>query len=358
MDIYSINNFTRRNQSMSKRIICIVLAIVLLASMGLAGCSKQAAQPAADTGQEAGNPFKGDKDQEFYMVTFVSGFPFWKDCYRGFQDAAALYGVKTVYGGTTEYDVNAAITALDQIIAKKPAGIALTCMDADAYIPSINKAIEQGIPIITFDSDSPKSKRISFIGTLNYQAGAAAARYIGQKLGGKGKIAAATTIAQTNIKERTVGFEETIKAEFPGIELVQVVDGGTDEVVAASAVANLIKANPDIQYLFCAHVGISIGAQKALEEAGKKDQVKIVAFDTDKVTLDAIKSGDVDASISQAPWAMGYWAMNYLYFIKNGLINPVDDWQGKGYPSIPVTADSGSTVVTKENADSFYTPES
>jgi ribose transport system substrate-binding protein len=145
--------------------------------------------------------------------------------------------------------------------------------------------------------------------------------------------------------------------EFPGIELVQVADAGTDQVAAATSAANLLKSNPDIQYLFCALVTASVGAQQALTEAGKKGKVKIVAFDTDTVTLDAIKSGDVDASISQAPWAMGYWAMNYLYFIKNGLVNPVDNWQGKGYPAIPVTADSGSTVVTKDNADNFYTPE-
>jgi len=349
---------------MSKKIVSIVLAIVLVVSLSLVSCStpgksdQTAAQTTANSSdQKAGSAFTGNESQEFYMVTFVSGYPFWKDCYNGFKEAGALYGVKTVYGGTTEYDVNAAITALDQIIAKKPAGIAVTAMDAKAYAPSINKAIEQGIPVITFDSDSPMSKRISFIGTQNYSAGVTAARYIGEKLGGKGKVAALTTLAQSNIKERTDGFQETIKSEFPGIELVQVADAGTDQVAAATSAANLLKSNPDIQYLFCALVTASVGAQQALTEAGKKGKVKIVAFDTDTVTLDAIKSGDVDASISQAPWAMGYWAMNYLYFIKNGLVNPVDNWQGKGYPAIPVTADSGSTVVTKDNADNFYTPE-
>jgi len=347
---------------MSKRIVSFLLSIVLVLSLSLAGCTTAGDQNAAKTttsatNQVAGNAFTGNESQEFYMVTFVSGYPFWKDCYNGFEAAGALYGVKTVYGGTTEYDVNAAVTALDQIIAKKPAGIAVTAMDAKAYEPSINKAIEQGIPVITFDSDSPMSKRISFIGTQNYSAGVTAARYIGEKLGGKGKVAALTTLAQNNIKERTDGFQDTIKSEFPGIELVQVADAGTDQVAAATAAANLLRSNPDIQYLFCALVTASVGAQQALTEAGKKGQAKIVAFDTDAVTLDAIKSGDVDASISQAPWAMGYWAMNYLYFIKNGLVNPVDNWQEKGYPAIPVTADSGSTVVTKDNADNFYIPE-
>ena len=349
---------------MTKKMLCVVIVVMMVVGFALTGCaSKTTAESEDTTGQsgaaeEGTSLFTGNEDQEFYMVTFYSGYPFWVDCYNGFQDAAELYGVKTVYGGTTEYDVNAAITALDQIIAKKPAGIALTCMDAEAYIPSINKAMEMGIPIITFDSDSPYSDRIAFIGTKNYEAGATAARYIGEKLGGEGKVAAVTSIGQSNIKERTEGFEDTLKAEFPDIEIVQIVDGGTDQVQSATAVANLLKVQPDVDYMFCALVTASIGAQQAISEAGLTGEIKIVAFDTDTVTLDSIKAGEVEASISQAPWCMGYWAMNYLYYIKNGLVNPVDDWQEKGYPSIPITADSGSTVVTVENADNFYTPES
>ncbi len=344
---------------MSKRFLCVVLGLMLVFALALAGCTPNAADSSEGTatdGTEATNAFVGNEEQEYYMVTFYSGYPFWVDCYNGFEAAGELYGVKTVYGGTTEYDVNAAITALDQIIAKNPAGIALTCMDAEAYIPSINKAMEMGIPVVTFDSDSPNSDRIAFIGTMNYEAGATAARYIGEKLNGTGKVAAVTSLGQSNIKERTLGFEETLAAEYPNIEIVQSVDGGTDQIQSATAVANMLKVQPDVDYLFCALVTASIGAQQAIQEAGLTGQIKIVAFDTDTVTLDSIKSGEVEASISQAPWCMGYWTMNYLYFLKNGLIDPVDDWMEKGYPSIPETADSGSTVVTVENADNFYTP--
>ncbi len=346
-----------------KRVLSMLLITVLVLSLVLAGCTpKEAAvsavQEQTGTASQSTSPFVGHEDQTYYMVTFYSGYPFWVDCFNGFKAAGELYGVKTMYGGTTEYDVSAAITALDQIIAMKPAGIALTCMDAEAYIPSINKAIAAGIPIVTFDSDSPNSNRIAFIGTKNYEAGATAARYIAEQLGGKGKVAAVTSLGQTNIKERTQGFEETLAAEYPDIEIVQTVDGGTDQVQSATAVANMLKVNPDVQYLFCALVTASIGAQQAIAEADKTGQIKIVAFDTDTVTLDSIKAGDVEASISQAPWCMGYWTMNYLYFLKNGLINPVDNWMEKGYPGIPMTADSGSTVVTKDNADNFYTPES
>ncbi len=333
-----------------KRILVFALAAVMLVCC-MAGCAKTAATTEAG---EEGSKFTADASKEFYMVTFLSGYPFWKDCYRGFEEAGKLYGATTVYAGTTEYDVNAAVTALDQIIAKKPAGIAVTCMDAAAYAPSINKAIEQGIPVITFDSDSPDSNRLAFIGTQNYAAGAEAARFIGEALGGSGKVAAVTTVSQANIKERTDGFQETMAAEYPNIEIVQIVEGGQDQVEAATNVANMLKAHPDVEYMFCALQAALVGAETALSEAGMTDKVKLLGFDTDETTLDSIKAGTVEGTISQAPWCMGFWAMNYLYFIDQGLISSAEDWMEKGYPSIPVTADSGSMVVTAETADMFY----
>lgn len=345
---------------MWKKIVGLVLSVSMISAIGLSGCSQDskttqsAGSSTTNTSASTNDKFKGDSSKEYYMVTFLSGYPFWKDCYTGFEAAGKLYGVKTVYGGTTEYDVNAAVTALDQIIAKKPAGIAVSCMDAKAYQPSINKAIAAGIPVVTFDSDSPNSNRLAFIGTQNYQAGAVAARYIGKQLGGKGTVAAATTLGQSNIKERTQGFQETMQKEFPNIKVAQIVDAGTDQVTAATAVSNLLKKNSDVNYIFCALQAAMVGAQKALQETSMTGKVKIVGFDTDKTTLDAIKSGEVEATISQGPWCEGFWSMNYLFFSSQNLMNPVDNWQAKKYPTLPATADSGSTVVTKDNVASFY----
>lgn len=326
------------------KLVSFALALSLAVGMAF-GAMAQTAKAGQD---------KGGANGEYYMVTFLSGYSYWINCYRGFTDAAKAFGVKTVYAGTTEYDVNAAVTVLEQIIAKNPSGIAVTCMDSDAYAPVINHAIELGIPVITFDSDSPASKRISFLGTKNFDAGATAARYIGDKLGGKGKVAAVTLTGQSNINERIQGFVETIKAEYPGITLVQVVDAGGDEVSCATNVSGMLTMERELDYIFCSLLLASMGTQQALEEAEMVDRVKIVAFDTDNVTLDAIKAGRVEATISQAPWCQGFWSMVYLYYIANDMVTSVENWQEKGYPSLPQTADSGTGVVTIESCDNYY----
>ena len=302
--------------------------------------------------------FEDHSDQTYYMVTFVSGYSFWQECWRGFKDAAELMGVEAKYGGTTEYDVNAAVTSLEQIIALKPTAMAVTAMDADAYKDPINNAIASGIPVVMFDSDSPESNRTTFLGTSNYAAGQTAAHYVADKLGGKGRVACLTRTGQTNINERIQGFTEEIAAKYPDIEVVQVVDAGNDENEAASNMASLLASDSNIDYIFAALQQAVLGTETALSEAGLTGKVKIVGFDTDKTTLDSIKAGSVDATLSQSPYEEGFWSLIYAYMIANQqYIKSADNWYEKGFPSLPATGDSGCAVVTAENADLYYSKE-
>ena len=297
-------------------------------------------------------------DQTYYMVTFLSGYSFWTECWRGFQDAAAMLGVEAKYGGTTEYDVNSAVTSLEQVIALNPTGMAVTCMDADAYVDPINNAIDAGIPIVTFDSDSPNSKRTTFLGTSNYQAGVTAADYIGEKLGGKGRVACLTRTGQSNINERIEGFTTELADKYPDIEMVQVVDAGNDENEAATNLSSLLSTDSDIDYIFAALQQAVLGTETALSESGLTGEIKVLCFDTDKTTRDSIKSGSVEATLSQSPYAEGFRSMIYVYMLANqDCIKSADDWYAKGFPSLPATGDSGCAVVTADNADMYYLAE-
>src|SRR5690606_23301625 len=161
-------------------------------------------------------PGRAQSDQTYYMVSFLSGISYWQDAFRGMQDAAEFLGVEAVYTGTPEYDITAEVRVLDEVIAQQPDGIVLTVIQADALQPSINAAIDAGIPLVTFDADSPLSKRYSFLGTGNYSAGVMAARYLGPLIGA-GKAAVITVPSQNNLAQRTQGFLDTLAAEFPDV---------------------------------------------------------------------------------------------------------------------------------------------
>ncbi len=289
-------------------------------------------------------------DQLYYMVTFVSGIDYWKDCYRGMEDAAAELGVSVQYTGTPEYDIAAQVRVLEEVVGQQPAGVLLTVINPDGLKPTIDAAIDAGVPIVAFDADSPLSKRYSFIGTGNYYAGVVAARYLGP-LVGEGLVAIDTAPTQLNHVQRYTGFLDTLAAEFPGVivtdDLINDNEGQT--TVAATKMAAVLQAN-DIKGIFATSAQGGVGVAQAVREAGMSETVKIIAFDYDEGTLDLIDSGQLTATLAQGTWQMGYWGMNMLYAVANGRIKSVSDWNAAAISPLPPNVDTGVVVITAENS--------
>ncbi|GAA3333851.1 hypothetical protein GCM10020331_099530 [Ectobacillus funiculus] len=185
------------------------------------------------------------------MVTFLAGIDYWKTALKGFEDAARVLNVSVEYRGATQYDVHEQIAVLEQIIAKKPAGIAISAINPTALTATINKAIDAGIPVVLFDSDASSSNvHTFFLGTNNYNAGVTAARKMGELLNGRGKVSVVTLLNQLNHQERTKGFLETIYKEYPQIEVVAVKDGRGDQLVSKQVAEEVIKQYPDLAGIF------------------------------------------------------------------------------------------------------------
>jgi ribose transport system substrate-binding protein len=328
--------------------VIIIMLIVLISS----GCSNINKNKSNDT---SSNPLIGQKSEEYYMVTFLSGIEYWKGCYKGFEEAGSLYGIKTVYTGGTQYDANQEVTILEQIIAKKPAGIAVSCINPEALKAPIQKAMAAGIPVVTFDADSPDSGRYSFLGTGNDYAGAVAAKALYDQVGSEGgEVVIITNGNQLNNEQRVLGFKNAIDKDYKNLKLVQIGNGNADQTEAAKLLAGFLQVHPNIKGVFCTEATGGVGAATAVKEANMIDKIKIVSFDTDKGTLDAIKSGVISASIAQGTYSMGYQSMNFLYQLRHELSNPVKDWKSKGIAPLPPFVDTGINIVTKKNVDSFY----
>ena len=338
-----------------KKNLMVIVALLLTAAM-LAGCSGTSANaPAASAGDEgtqavsAANP-----DDVYYMVTFSSGIEYWKGCYNGFESVAAKYGAKTEYTGANTNDVNQEVTVLEQVIAKNPAGIAVTCVNPEGLKDPIQKAIDQGIPVVTFDSDSPDSGRYSFLATGHYAAGVEAAKAIAELCGEQGEVGILQVPGLLNLEERANGFKETIEANYPNMKVVQTVNGNLDQAEGAKVTAGMLQANPNMKGIFCTDSTAGVGAGTAVKEAGKEGAIQVVSFDTDSATLDMIKEGTIQATIAQGTYNMGFWSFEFLYDLHNNHANPVEGWKEKGISPLPTTVDTGVSIVTKDNADSFY----
>lgn len=330
-----------------KRKISVLIVVLMLLS-ALCACTK----PAVETPNAGGLDY-GSEDDVYYMVTFISTIEFWDECYRGFKEAATVFGAKTEYTGAKEVDVNEQITVLEQVIAMKPAGIAVTCADAQALAGTIDKALEQGIYTICFDSDSPTSNRDTILATGNENAGKQLAYKMADALGGEGEVALIFGAGTTTYEARAAGIRDGL-AEFPGIKIVTEGNYNGEQEDAARATAAILQANPELDGIFGVNSPGGLGAATAIREAGKSGEVHVCCFDHDDALYEAIKDGSVLATARQGAYNMGFWSLNFLFYVRNNMVNTVEGWKESGLSPLPASVDTGVDIVTKDNLSAFY----
>ncbi len=295
----------------------------------------------------------GDIEEKYVLVTFQSDLDYWRSIMKGFEDAAQVLNVSIEFRGASQYDANEEITVLEQVIARNPAGIAVTAINPEALNATIDKAVNAGIPIVLFDSGAPDSRASSFLGTDNYSAGATAARELGRLLSGQGEAAVLTQPTQLNHQERTKGFVETIQQEFPGIRVIEIADGKGSVPGSAQAAKTLLDRHPDIDGFFATQANGGVGIGQTLQERGLTGQKVVIGFDTDKGTLDMVKDGTINATLAQGTWNMGYWSLIELFHQNHDLVQPNSEDMNGAHP-LPPFIDTGITIVTKDNVDNYY----
>ena len=298
--------------------------------------------------------FKGDPSETYYMCVMVSGVEYWFPVYEMFKQAGQQLGVKTVYTGTPEYDVNKQLAVFDQILAKNPAGILLHPMNPDPFIEPINRAYEMGIPVVTFAADSPNSKRVSYITSDNVREGYFAADKIAELLGGKGEVATLQNPGQDNHDLRVKSFIKRIETKWPGIKVVAGAASNQDANKAYQATLTMAQAHPKLGAIFMPEATSAMGAAQAAKELGGK--IKILNCDVNEKVLDMIKEGDIWGALNPNQGVQGYFGMLFLYLAKHSdMIDPMNDYKREGFNPMQIPyADNGLSLVSKNNADDFY----
>ncbi len=257
--------------------------------------------------------------------------PFMK---AGVQRAATSDKVNAQFIGPVGADADGQISEIETLMSKMD-GLAISSVSTDALAPLIDKVIAAGIPVVTFNTDNPESKRLAFAGQDLVQSGREAGKLMAKVLGGKGKVMITTidAAAQWSL-DREKGAREALKAE-PGIEVVSTLNTGTDPQKIYSAIENAMLANPAITGVLSLECCSTPAAGTWVERNKAADKVKVVGFDLLDQTVQLVQSGDVQATIDQAPEKQDFAAVDLLVqFLKGQTIENLD---------------TGVGVYTKEN---------
>jgi ribose transport system substrate-binding protein len=341
----------------------ILAGIALAAMVALTACGGNSggatsAAPAAGEVRTVG--LHGSPDEEYYQVQFVSGVEYWFPVYEGFKQAGNLLGVKTFYVGTTEYDANKEVEVFEQTLAKNPKGIYLSPITAEAFKEPVDRAVAQGVAIVTMASDSPESNRHGYVTSDNVNEGRHAARSIAQAMGGSGKVMTLRNPGQTNHDIRIDTFIATMKAEFPGIQVVADSPTNQDPDKAYSAVMTVAQMHPDLGAVFMPEASSAMGASRAaVELGGGKANIKVMCCDVNEQILDMLQTGDMFGAINPDQGMQGWFGMLVLFTAAHPeLLNPMNGKKEMGLnPTYIPYLDNGLTLVTAENAKYFYVDE-
>ena len=293
----------------------------------------------------------------YILVTTNTRIAYWQEAAQGLQAAARELGVKWEMVGPETYDPKAEVEEFSKLVHRQvaPSGILVSAADPALMRDAIDSAVTAGIPVITIDSDSPQSKRLTFIGTNNYQAGQMGGEILVRELNGKGSIVIYTMPGQGNLDERLAGYQR-ILARSPGIKVLQVVDIAGDASKAFDATkASIVKGKtpPDgyvcLEALSCAEVA------DVLDRAGIRDKT-VIAMDTIEGTVNWLQKGMIRATIAQRPYTMANFGTRLLDDFHHN--RPPKTEGSSNRSSVPIFIDTGATLIEKSNLASFITPSS
>jgi ribose transport system substrate-binding protein len=253
------------------------------------------------------------------------------------RTAKELGNVQIIWNAPASADQLKQKEILESFITQRVDGIAISTLNGDFLADTINRAVDAGIPVVTWDSDAPNSKRQAFYGVDDLAAGRILGEEAAKLLDGKGKVAVITSIGATNLQRRLEGVRESL-AKHPGIQVVEVYDIKEDPVRCAEIIATGSSRYPDLG-AWIAVGGWPVFTRNALD--GLPKGVKFVSFDTIPPAPELLREGKVQVLLGQKYFGWGSESVKLLHDISNGRMPP------------QTIIDSGVDVVTQENVDQY-----
>jgi ABC-type sugar transport system substrate-binding protein len=321
-----------------------VLALTVLTALAVVGCSssKKAAAPAtsAPAATTTTAPAAAASNAAV-KVGLITKFPV--DFYSTMVTAVKAYAtahpnVTVLYAqGKSGTDDASEIAAIQDFVTQGVQGIAIT-PTSTAVQPALQAAVDKGIKVVLIDNDIPGwTGKSSYVATNNTAGGAVAGAFLAKTLKPGSTIAVLQgVLGNLSLQQRITGMEGALGT---GIKVVDTVPTDCDQTKGLAAMQDILTAHPDITAVYGACGPPITGAVQAIKAKGKSGIV-VVGFDADAPQITDILAGNQLASVIQFPAKMGSMGIDTLVKVIEG-------------QTVPATIDTGTGLVTKDNAAQF-----
>jgi simple sugar transport system substrate-binding protein len=318
---------------MKRRVLAVLLPFALVA----AACN------GGDGGDGDGDGGGGGVTQRDFRIVVVThgqaADPFWSVVANGVDQAATDMGVTAEYRAPGTFDMVQMSQLIDAAVASQPDGLIVSIPDADALGPSIQAAVDAGIPVVSVNSGSDVFADLGVLVHVG-QTEQIAGQFAGERMKEAGvthPICVNQEVGNVALDQRCQGFSEGFGADVEVIPVDLNDPGGITQSIAGK-----IQQDPDIDGILTLGPTASTPALQALQEANQLGEIQLATFDLSTEVLNAIDQGDMLFAIDQAQYLQGYLAVTLMtQYLATGAV-PL------GGPDRVIL--TGPQFVTQENA--------
>jgi len=275
------------------------------------------------------------------VIVKATDSQFWQAMLAGSQAAGQDWGLQVgLFGATSEADVADQVRLVENSLSRNVDAIVLAASSSQALNSVIDRARSQNIKIITVDTRVTTTSD-GFIGTDNTKAGSQAADRLAELLQKKGitsgQILIESSVAGVqSLIDRDSGFQNELKARYPGLQVTAHRYNNNDTPTALSQVNDVLSANHSLVGIYADNNVSADGVAQSLQENKAQDRIVAVGFDSDPQEISALKNTTLKALVVQNPYYFGY----------QGVVAAAMSAQGR---FAPPSLDPGAVLVDASN---------
>ncbi|HHY10334.1 MAG TPA: substrate-binding domain-containing protein [Firmicutes bacterium] len=252
----------------------------------------------------------------FGYVVQDLGNQFWVTVAEGIKDRAAELGIEVIVLDARA-DVNRQLSNVEDLLLRGIDALLLSPWDTPSGGTAVEAANRAGVPVVVVDIGVSSGDIVSFIVSDNYYGGVLAGEHMLELVGNEGKVAMIQTQLGYEIPAlRGHGFEDTVTEA--GLEIVAKQTGDSQRALGMSVMENYLQAYPDLVGIFAYNDEMALGAVEAIRQANMQDKIKVIGFDAIDDAIEAVKNGDLAATVAQQPYLMGQTGVDTALAYLNG----------------------------------------
>ncbi len=277
------------------------------------------------------------------IITVDIANPYWKAEVDTAQKEATKLGYETTVDAH-QNDPDKQNQFIDGAISKKVKAIILDPAGADESVGAVKKATDAGIPVFLVNAEiSQQGIAKSQIVSNNAQGATLGAQEWAKQTGGKGTyVELFGNPTDNNARVRSDGYKAVL-SQFPDLKLLQTETANWDRQQGKAKMEIMLRAHPDITGVISGNDEMALGAIAALKDANKLSQVKVLGFDGNQDAVDAVKAGEMVATVLQ-PIVHGTTLA----------VDQADTYLKTGKTGVATEKQALDCVlITKDNADNF-----